>query len=160
MKCYFLRHGAAAEPDTWQGSDFDRPLTPEGRKRITAEAEALGELKLELDAIVTSPLLRAKQTAELVADALKIRKRLREDERAGVDFNSGSLGEIFRDQPDAEAVMVVGHEPSMSRTIGAVTGGARIDFKKGGLACVEFADRSSLQGELLWLLPPKILLRT
>ena len=71
MNCYFLRHGIAVEPEAWSGNDFERPLTRDGHTRMEREAKAIAELSLDLDAIVTSPLLRAKQTAEIVAAATR-----------------------------------------------------------------------------------------
>jgi|SRR5580704_16493629 phosphohistidine phosphatase len=158
MKCYFLRHGLAGDPGQWSGDDFDRPLTAEGKERMAREAKTIAALSLELDAIVTSPLLRAKQTATIVADRLKIRDRLAEDERLGIGFDVRALRSILRERAAATAILLVGHEPSMSRTIGSVIGGdARIDLKKGSLACVNFDDPESRVGELVWLVPPKIL---
>jgi phosphohistidine phosphatase len=158
LKIYFLRHGIAAEPGDWKGQDYDRPLTDDGRKRMAREAKAIRKLELGLDAIVTSPLARARATAEIVASALKI-KTVKEDERLGGDFDISSLAEILQDHADAKAVMLVGHEPSMSATIGRLVGEARVDLKKGGLACVELPDASTMTGELLSLIPPKVLLR-
>jgi phosphohistidine phosphatase len=157
MKIYFLRHGIAAEPGDWKGSDFDRPLTDDGRKRMAREAKALRKLDLDLDAIVTSPLARARETAEMVAAALKI-TTIKEDERVAGDFDISSLEEILQDHADAKTIMLVGHEPSMSGTVGRLVGEARIDLKKGGLACVELPDASTMTGELLALIPPKVLL--
>ena len=83
MSCYFLRHGIAVEPGAWSGNDFDRPLTREGATRMEREAKGIAELSLDLDCIVTSPLLRAKQTAEIVADRLDTSRKLVEDPRLG-----------------------------------------------------------------------------
>jgi len=158
LKTYFLRHGAAAEPGEWKkGSDFDRPLTDDGRERMAREAKAIRKLDLDLDAIITSPLARARETAEIVASALKI-TAIKEDARLGTGFDLGSLEEILQDHADAKAIMLVGHEPSMSSTIGRLIGGARVDLKKGGLACVDLPDASSRAGVLLWLATPKLLL--
>ncbi|HET9392326.1 MAG TPA: phosphohistidine phosphatase SixA [Candidatus Rubrimentiphilum sp.] len=157
MKVYFLRHGIAAEPADWKGTDYDRPLTDDGRKRMGREAKAIRELDLDLDAIVTSPLARARATAEIVASALKI-TTIKEDERIAGDFDISSLAEILQDHADAKALMLVGHEPSMSATIGRLIGEARVNLKKGGLACVELPDCSTMVGELLALIPPKVLL--
>ncbi len=81
MKVYFLRHGVAADRDEWKGADADRPLTPEGRDWIEREAEAIDKLRIRLPTIVTSPLLRAKEIAEIVARKLKMRGALVEDHR-------------------------------------------------------------------------------
>jgi phosphohistidine phosphatase len=157
LKIYFLRHGVAVEPGDWRGNDSSRPLTDDGRERMAREAKALRKLELDLDAIVTSPLARARETAEIVASALKI-TTIKEDARLGTGFGLLSLEEILEDHADAKAIMLVGHEPTLSSTIGQLIGAARIDLKKGGLACVEVRDASSGSGELLSLIPPKMLL--
>lgn len=159
MLCYFLRHGPAGDAMKWEGADFDRPLTQDGIKRIAREAKTIAALDLELDAIITSPLVRARQTAEIVADELKLRDRLRQDDRVGLGFSPTHLAEILGDNTSASALMLVGHEPSMSSTVGELIGGGEIDFKKGALACVEVTEASPLGGVLLWLASPKLLTR-
>jgi phosphohistidine phosphatase len=159
VRVFFLRHGPAGDPAQWHGSDDERPLTADGTERVAREAKAIARLKLELDVIITSPLVRAKQTAMLVADALKERKRMIEDARLGVDFDASRLSSVLAEHEDADRLMLVGHEPSMSQTIGQLVGGARIDLKKGGLALVDLPDPASRQGQLLWLVPPKLLER-
>ena len=74
-------------------------------------------------------------------------------------FSPEQLGDILRDHPKVNALMLVGHDPSMSQTIGTLIGGAEIDFKKGSLACVELASDSELRGRLVWLAAPKLLRR-
>jgi phosphohistidine phosphatase len=155
MRCFFLRHGIAVEPDEWQGSDFDRPLTGEGRTRMEREAAAIGELSLGIERIVTSPLLRARQTAEILADRLELRGGLVVDERLGLGFDRRRLKEILAAH-DGVSVVLVGHEPSMSATIGSAIGDASIDLKKAALACVDLPDRASA-GTLVFLIPPKVL---
>ncbi len=155
MKVYFLRHGDAGDPKAWQGDDAERPLSAEGRERTTLEGRALGEMRLKLDQMLTSPLLRARQTAMIVAEALKM--RVSDDERI-VDLDARKLQAILKDHRDADAIMLVGHEPSMSETISRVIGGGDIDLKKGGVACFELRDADSSRGKLLWLLPPKVLI--
>lgn len=155
MKCYFLRHGLAGDPERWQGDDFERPLTVAGERRMAREAKMLATLALDLDVIVTSPLVRAKQTAAIVAQELDV--RVAEDARLGTSFNVRALGEILHERAQAAAIMLVGHEPSMSATIGSVVGGASLDLKKGGLACVNFDDPDRPVGALLCLVPPRIL---
>jgi len=157
MKVFFLRHGIAEDAQNWKGGDASRPLTAEGRDRMAREAKTIAKLDLGLDIILTSPLVRARETAEIVADRLNLRDKLREDSRLAEGFGAGQLAAILHDHAD-QTLMLVGHEPDMSATVGRLTGGAKIDLKKGGLACIELHDRSSMQGELLWLVTPKILI--
>jgi len=154
MLVYFLRHGAAIEASRWRGSDFERPLTEEGRKQLEEMAKAIGRLSLELDAVITSPLVRAKETATIFARAVGMVGGPIADERVA-GLNPERLADILCDWRDASAIVLVGHEPDMSSTVGAIIGGASIDFKKGALACVKLRDRASPRGDLLWLAPPK-----
>jgi len=158
VKVYFLRHGIAADRDEWKGDDFERPLTAEGRERMEREAKALAKLGLEPGVIVTSPLVRAKQTAEILADALKMRKKLVEDERVAQNFDRVKLAGVLQDHAGVDEVVIVGHEPDFSALVGDLVGGAAIALKKGGLACVELTSASAPAGELLWLIPPKVLI--
>ena len=158
MELYLLRHGRAAEPREWRGSDFDRPLTDDGRERMMREAKGIVQLVPVLDRIVTSPLVRARQTADIVAGALAMQDRLDEDERLGAGFDLDRLANILRAHDGARALMLVGHEPAMSATIGRLIGGGAVDVKKGSLARVDLPDPARLAGELVWLAPPKILL--
>lgn len=155
MKVYFLRHGLAAERGEWERNDADRPLTDEGIDKMNRIAATLAALDLGLGAIVTSPLVRAKQTAEIVARTLDA--RLIEDARLAPGFSAELLRAVLLDHPGAKAIMVVGHEPDFSATISALIGGGSIICKKGGLALVELQDAGSRKGELLWLVPPRIL---
>jgi phosphohistidine phosphatase len=157
MRCYFLRHGIAVDPQAWSGSDFDRPLTREGRERMEREARAIDELALELDRIVTSPLLRAKETARIVAERLDMAGQLAEDPRLGGGFNLERLAAILGAHADAKTVMLVGHEPSMSMTIGHAIGAASVELKKAALAGLELGDPRVPKGTLLCLIPPKVL---
>jgi len=156
LKCYFLRHGIAEESSA-SGKDFDRVLTTEGVRRMQREAKTIAKMDFSLDIILSSPLLRAKQTAEIVATEIKMKHWLVEDARAGTGFDSESFAAMLSDHSDAGAIMFVGHEPGMSMTIGSLVGGMNIDFKKGSLACVELSSRSSMHGHLVWLLPAKVL---
>jgi phosphohistidine phosphatase len=157
MEVYFLRHGDAGQRESWKGSDATRPLSDEGAARMEREASTMAQLKLPLGVILTSPLVRARQTAEIVARALGLSDRMTEDERLEPGFGIEELGGIMREHRGAEALMLVGHEPDFSTVIAACIGGGRVDCKKGGLARVDFLDASSLKGLLVWLLPPRIL---
>lgn len=156
MKVYFLRHGIAVEPEAWSGGDFDRPLSREGCERVEREAKAIEALCLDLDCILTSPLVRARQTAKIVGERLG-ECRLIEDTRLAGDFDVDHLTAILSAYSDANAIMLVGHEPSMSTTIGRAIGNARIEMKKAALAGVEFPHAGAVKGALICLIPPKIL---
>ena len=146
MHCYFLRHGIAEEPAEWTGSDFDRPLTRAGRVRMEREAKAVAELQLDLELIVTSPLLRLD-----MADALV------EDERLAEGFDAERLGAILRGHGEVKSILLVGHEPAMSATIGKIVGSASVEMKKGALAGVELSGPAASTGMLVCLIPPKLL---
>jgi phosphohistidine phosphatase len=156
MRCYFLRHGIAVDPESYGGSDFERPLTRQGRERMECEAKAIEDLRLDLDCIVTSPLLRAHQTAAIVAERLNMKDRLLQDPRLGPGFDLDHFREIVGDHAGAAAIMLVGHEPSMSATVGRAIGNASIELKKAALAGVELGDEAST-GTLVCLIPPKLL---
>lgn len=157
MRCYFLRHGIAVDPESWSGSDFDRPLTREGYERMEREARAIQALAIDLECIVASPLLRAMQTAAIVAERLGMSDKLVGDPRLGGGFNLERLRAILSAHADAKAVMLVGHEPSMSATIGDAIGGAHVELKKAALAGVDLENPNAQKGALFCLIPPKVL---
>jgi phosphohistidine phosphatase len=125
---------------------------------MALEARTMKSLELGVDRIITSPLLRALQTAEIVAVELRRKDRLVTDQRLGPDFGPERLPEILRENRETRDLMLVGHEPSMSATIGRLIGGGRVELKKGGLARVDVPDPAELSGSLDWLLPPRVLL--
>lgn len=156
MILYFLRHGLAGDGATWVGDDRERPLTRTGIQHMKASAAAFKKIGLEVDEIISSPLKRAEQTAQIAADVLE--KHVKLDERLVYGFGMPALQTIIDDYPNAKALMLVGHEPDFSTTISELTGGSDIEMKKGGLARVDLSDGPELRGLLVWLLPPKILM--
>ena len=157
MKLYFLRHGLAGDSREWKGDDFARPLTEEGIAKMRRTADTCAKMELDLQLILTSPLIRAYETAEIIARQLKMLDKLVRDERLGVRFGTKFLAEILAEHSNAASLMLVGHEPGMSETVSQLIGGGRINFKKGTLAYVQLDDAKSLRGELVWLIPPKLL---
>lgn len=155
MILYFLRHGLAFDREQWQKSDDLRPLTSKGMKNMVRQAEFMRGLKLKLQVIITSPLTRAFQTADIVAKKLDLHHELVQDERLGPGFDIDRLVEVLKDHPDAQQVMLVGHEPDFSVTISALVGGGSLVLKKGALARVDIISQEPLQGDLVWLIPPK-----
>jgi phosphohistidine phosphatase len=159
MILYFLRHGLAEDRAVWLTDDTERPLTKEGKEKMAREAEALANLGLDLDLIITSPLARALQTAQIVAQRLKMEEKFVQDGRISPGFNLQGLSEVLADHPGVQTLMIVGHEPDFSETISDLIGGGRVVCKKGGLARVDVISQSPLMGELAWLMPPKLLVR-
>lgn len=161
MEIYLLRHGIAVERGT-RGfeDDFARPLTPKGRRQLRKTATAIKKLASKFDLILSSPLLRAKQTAEIVAKGLKCQKRLRfTNALAPGGLASILIRQLTREKDTPGKVLLVGHEPDMSRLISLLVAGnkgTQIDFKKGGLCKLEAdALRDGQCATLVWLLTPK-----
>ncbi len=157
MQLYFLRHGLAEDREQWTNNDDQRPLTAKGKKRMAKEGKRMKELGIEPNIILTSPLVRAKQTAEIAAEQLDLENKVKEDARLGPGFAVPAVKEILSEYRDAGSIMLVGHEPDFSETVGSLVGSGRVVCKKGGLALVELEQLDSLQGELVWLLSPSLL---
>lgn len=135
MKLYIMRH-APAEDASMTGRDADRALTPSGRERTRAVAAALAEAKEEPYTILTSPLVRAVETAELVAEVTHLARRAREDSKAQLGGATGGvetrrelgmgtdklalLAELVRGA--RKRVMIVGHEPDLSMLVMSLVG--------------------------------------
>jgi phosphohistidine phosphatase len=145
---WLLRH-AEAEPHGTR-SDSERRLTPRGERQARAAGEALSRLKVTFEAVLFSPKVRARQTAELVAELWPKDERalLREHEPLSSGFAGAQALEALAQIGADGRLLVVGHEPDLSRTIAELTGG-RIDLKKGGLAVVRL---EGVGGELAVLL--------
>ena len=161
MNLYLLRHGIAADAGAGGcGNDSERPLIPKGERRLRAAAAAMKKLELSFDLILSSPFLRARQTAEIVAGEMKLKKRLEfSDELVpGGNFKTlmQALGEL---KPAPENVLLVGHEPHLSRLISLLVAGgadaAAVEMKKGGLCKLEVGELNHGRcAQLAWLLTP------
>jgi phosphohistidine phosphatase len=149
MQLYFLRHGEADWPN-WNKSDDERPLTKRGKKEMREVAKFLDRLKARPDLIVTSPLPRAAQTAEIAADYLKA--KLRKDELLAPGFGMTNLRTVLK-RHRAKVLMLVGHEPDFTNVISGLTG-ASLKLSKAGVALVDI-DPEAEEGKLLWLFPAK-----
>ena len=149
MQLYFLRHGEADWPG-WTKPDDERPLTDFGKKEVRQVAKFLNRLKVKPDLIVTSPLPRALQTAEVAAEQLKT--KLRQDEALEPGFGISELRTVLK-RHRSKVLMLVGHEPDFSSVISALSGGF-IKMSKAGVAIVDI-DPETKKGRMLWLFPPK-----
>jgi phosphohistidine phosphatase len=150
MQLYFLRHGEADWPE-WKKSDDERPLTKRGKKEMHEVAKFLARIKAKPSLIVSSPLPRASQTAEIAAEHLKLKYRT--DKLLAPGFGLNHLKRLFEKYPE-KSLMIVGHEPSFTETISALTG-ASLKLSKAGVALVD-VDLPSRKGKLLWLFPPRL----
>lgn len=155
MILYFLRHGKAE--DRGSGTDAERRLTPEGADALRAAAGIWGRLNLRPNLVITSPLPRATETAEIFAAAVGIPERVVADARLEPGAGWGDMARAMSDHPDAKRVMFVGHEPDLSSVVSQLTGAASVRMRKGGLACVEFYGTPEPgTGELAWLIDPDL----
>jgi phosphohistidine phosphatase len=159
MQLLFLRHGIAEPWETWSDDDEKRPLSAPGRKAMERTAATFVYLGLAPDVIITSPLTRARQTAEIAARGLGMSDRVVLDPRLEPGFDAEALSDILGEHSVSDVLMLVGHEPDFSLTVGSLIGGGRVVCKKGGLARVDVDVASPGSGELVWLLPPKDLIR-
>ena len=157
LRLYFLRHGKAWSRADWREDDDLRPLTDAGEALMRAEGRAMKAMGLAPDVIVTSPLARARRSAEIVAAELGMSDRLLEDRRLASGFDATRLSEIVAREAPVASLMVVGHEPDFSFTVAELTGGGRVDFKKGGLARVDVSGPQLDDGILAWLLTPALI---
>ena len=155
MELYFLRHGIAADVGPVGTGDAGRPLTGEGIAKMNESARGLRRLGIELDALMTSPLLRAQQTAEIVAAKLHLQAEVVEALSPGFDIEK--LKELLDKHPSKKRFMFVGHEPDFSTLLSVLTGGSQIQLKKGGLGRVDLEVVEEHAGVLVWLIPPRLL---
>ena len=176
MKMYLIRHSDAVEQDT-PGYEDDslRPLTEKGCNKTKKIASALKELGVKPDLIVSSPCVRAKQTAEILAKALKYKQELAfSDMLAPMGNADNIIGEI-NEKYHVDELILVGHEPCFSKLIGTLIAGNKvppapgvkkhqkppnlaINLKKGGVCCLSTDDlRTERKAVLEWFLTPKIL---
>ena len=161
MNLFLLRHGIAVEHGTpGYEADADRPLTPKGERRLGGIADAMEAMGLTFGLILSSPLVRARQTAEIVAEALGLKKKLEFSDALMPDGDAKALiATLNKLEPKPENVLLVGHEPYLSELISTLTSGdarGAIDFKKGGQCKLEVETmRPGRCATLAWLLTPR-----
>lgn len=157
MLVYFLRHASAGQSRSNPGVDDKRPLDKEGIGQCRDVGRLLSALDVHVDLIISSPLKRATQTASLVGNELGYDSKLILDPALSPNATYQDFRDLLRRHGKVDAVMVVGHNPSLSRFLSLfVTNGAfdkAIDMKKGSVARV---DHESNQPVLNWLLTPKV----
>jgi phosphohistidine phosphatase len=160
MRLLIIRHATAVPRGTPDMPDDERPLTKRGEKRFRAVAEGLARMVKRPDALLTSPLPRARRTAEIAAAAwgkIEVEEAVA---LAGGSYNelATALGRF----PAESLVVIVGHEPDLSALLGRLLGSSRserLTFKKGGAALLDIPGPLADGGSLVWYLPPRMLRR-
>ena len=155
MLLHLLRHADAGDPEAWTGPDAVRPLSDKGRKQSKRVGDHLASIGFTVDAVITSPKIRAEQTAEIVAERIKAKVSV--DDRLAHGFDVDTVEAILSDAGDPARVVLVGHDPDFSAIASALTGAA-IELRKGAIARIDLQDGSPSagQGALRWLIPPGV----
>jgi phosphohistidine phosphatase len=153
---YLIRHADAGDPEAWTGSDDVRPLSGKGEKQSRRLGRFLAEAGFRPGAIITSPKARARQTAEIVADALGMEIAI--DDRLGGGLDVVAIEAILFDAGEPERPVLVGHDPDFSELVAWMIDASSFVMKKGALARVDTVRPiSRASGTLRWLVPPDLL---
>ncbi|GMU86617.1 MAG: phosphohistidine phosphatase SixA [Ignavibacteriales bacterium] len=157
MNVYLIRHGEA-ESGGYSVTDFERRLTPHGKKVVKKAAEYWKKIIPLPDLIVSSPLLRAKETAEIVHDVFGVKSAIVFDRLLAGNTDTDSVCEMINIF-GVNSVMLFGHEPDMSTHLSNMTTGGHlhVEFKKAMIARISFPSRAGRgRGALEFLIPVKI----
>jgi phosphohistidine phosphatase len=158
MDVYLVRHAHAEERDkaTWP-NDNKRPLAKEGKRRFASLLKRMNDLPDYVDILATSPLTRAKETADLLVEKAAWQPYVVWDELS-VDMDPALVVEKLRNLRGVSSVALVGHEPQMSMLfsllISGTKSGVHMEFKKGAIARIGFSPRKAGPGKLHWLVAP------
>ena len=155
MELILIRH---ADAEREASSDFERELTDKGRKQSKRVGRFLAGAEVRPDAILTSPLVRARQSAELVADELGCKSAVEDDQRLASGMAPKDAFAVLRDHEEDACVALVGHEPDFSELAGALAGmndPACIEVKKASCLLFEVERPVAGGGVLRWLVPVK-----
>jgi phosphohistidine phosphatase len=155
---YLVRHGLAAERGKKWPDDSQRPLTHKGRARMRQVTSGLQALGVELDLVLTSPLVRARQTADLVHKGLGVSAPVEETLMLAPGGPPAALIELLR-KKKAKRVALVGHEPDLGQLAAFLIGArAPLVFKKGGVCRIDFEKLPPVPpGHLVWFALPQML---
>jgi phosphohistidine phosphatase len=159
FELYLIRHGLAAERGENYPDDTKRPLTQRGIERLKREGRGLAVLDVAFDLILTSPLVRARQTAEAIADAFRARPQIvTTDALVPGGAHSAIIDELAK-HSRRKRIALVGHEPGIGELAARLIGVRRpLEFKKGAVCRIDVpALPPTGPGQLRWLVTPRIL---
>ncbi len=162
MDLYIVRHAIAVERGTpGYEDDSQRPLTDEGRKKMKKVVKGLRQLEVEPDLILTSPYVRARDTAEILASGLKLKDKIAFSDNLIPPGNFDRLVDEIIEKYSVDSLALVGHEPMLSSFAGFLMTGSpnsTIALKKGGVCLLSSEDfRQQRRATLQWLLTPAIM---
>lgn len=156
LNLYFLRHGHAHDRDEWKTQNDElRPLTTEGIAAMHQEALVLRHLQPDFSTILTSPLVRTRQTADIIQQFFPELSVI-EETLLKPGFGMKALEKLLKQHDGHDNLLLVGHEPDFSAVIADLTGGGRVIMKRGGMARVKLTSREKLRGDLIWLISPAV----
>lgn len=158
MRLFFLRHGDAEDRQPGQ-PDAARRLTPGGIQELELAARGMLSLDLRLDVILTSPLVRARETADIVARTLAGGAQVKIVAALGGGCSLGDLQTLLADQAPRARVLLVGHEPDFSTLVGTLIGGGYVRVPKASLVCLDVQRVEPGGAELRWHLLAEHLVR-
>ena len=155
LQLYLLRHADAGDPMAWPGDDAERPLSAKGKRQARRLGSLLADIGFRPDLILTSPKVRAADTARIVGRAVDVKPD--DERRLATPFELNDVGSILGAHPEARRVVLVGHDPDFSSTASTLTGAA-IELRKGAIARIDLPDSQPAagQGVLRWLIPPGV----
>lgn len=155
LQLHLLRHADAGDPEAYRGPDAERPLSTKGKAQAKRLGTFLTEVGFAPDAVISSPKVRARQTAELAADRWETGVRF--DDRLAAGFSLGDVDAILADAGSPTKPVLVGHDPDFSELLSTLVG-ADVTMKKGAFARIDV--RGSIadgRGTLRWLISPDLL---
>jgi phosphohistidine phosphatase len=156
MLLHLLRHADAGDPAAWEGPDAARPLSDKGRNQSKRLGKFLAAIKFSGEPFITSPKVRAVQTAELAGRTLNV--KIVEDERLASELTLETIEALLSDAGDPERPVLVGHDPDFSEVVAVLCGAAGVSMRKGALARIEIErPLKAGAGTLRWLVPPDAL---
>jgi phosphohistidine phosphatase len=156
LQLFLLRHAHAGDPAAWHGEDADRPLSEKGEQQARRLGAFLAGVGFRTDALVSSPKLRARQTAELVGSAIGAAVRL--DERLGRGVDPATVDAIVADAGTPARIVLSGHDPDFSELLAWLSGSDGLSMKKGSFARIDVSGPvADGRATLRWLVPPDLL---
>ncbi len=159
LELYLIRHGIAADRGEEYPDDSKRPLTSDGIARLRREAKALDSLDISFDQILSSPLVRAKQTADIFSEGLKGKPSVSTtDALTPAGSPAAVIQELGKHMRKAR-IALVGHEPNIGELAAHLIGAkVALPFKKGAVCRIDFAVFPPKgRGQLVWFVPPRLL---